>query len=259
MENKNNQYWGNAYCFYGYSIFLGALPQPKLHSYHMTEILIGNKKPVRLMTENNTYESNVFLVGPDVRHTAVYIEKEMVIIMIDPESDLSRNFTSKYLDKKDIVPLSIKINKEVIKQYFNNPTAENAVKIYTSTINSLGLGDNIKIQKDQRIIDAANYINNLEVKKTTTKEIAKHVGLSEGRLIHLFKEQIGIPVRRYLIWRRISDALGVLISGKSPTYAAHEAEFADYAHLSRSFSTMFGYSVSTFFNLIKFVKIETAI
>jgi AraC-like DNA-binding protein len=174
--------------------------------------------------------------------------------MIDPESDLSRKLISKYLDKNDIVPLSVEINIEPVKQYFDYPTPENAAKVYTSIINSLDNKDDIKIQKDQRIIDAVNYIKNLEVKKASTKEIAAYVGLSEGRLIHLFKEQVGIPIRRYLIWRRISDAVEMLISGKSPTCAAHEAEFADYAHLSRNFTSMFGHSVT---DALKYINFHT--
>ena len=257
MGKIKNQYCGSMYCSYGYSIFLGNMPAPKLHSHHVTEILIGNKKPVNLITENNTcYEENVLLVGPDVLHTATEIEKEMIIIVLDPELELSLKITSKYLGKKDVVPLPVKRDIEAINLYFNDPTVENAVKVYTSFINSLELTDT-NIQKDSRIMEAVRYIRNLDVKKASTKEIAEHVGLSEGRLTHLFKEQVGIPIRRYLIWRRINDAIYALLKGKSLTYAAHEAEFADYAHLSRNFSNMFGYPISEIIKYTKFFTVET--
>ena len=259
MENKNGQYWGSLYCSYGYSIFLGNLPEPKFHSHHITEILVGNKKPVNLITENNAYEDYALLVEPDITHTASDIEKEMIIITLDPESELAQKVAVKYPGSDGVAHLPIKRDIYAINRYFNDPTIENSEKIYTSLINSLELTDNIKIQKDSRILEAIRYIKNLDVKKASTKEIAKHVGLSESRLIHLFKEQIGIPIRRYLIWHRINDAIYALLNGKSLTYAAHEAEFADYAHLSRNFSSMFGYPISEIIKYTKFFTIDTSL
>ena len=160
---------------------------------------------------------------------------------------------------KDAVALPVKSDIKAINRYFNEPTIENAVKIYRSFIDSLELTDDNKIQKDPRIIEAVNYIRTLEVKKASTKDIAEHVGLSEGRLTHLFKEQIGIPIRKYLIWHRINDAIYALLAGKSLTYAAHEAEFADYAHLSRNFTAMFGYSISEAVKNINFFTIDPAL
>jgi AraC-like DNA-binding protein len=259
MKNKNNEYLCNMYCSYEYSIGLGTIPEPKLHGYHMIEILIGNKRPVNLITENGTYEDYVLLVRPDILHAATDIEKEMVIIIMDPESDLALKLAAKYLGNKDVVPLTIKRDMRVIKNYFDNPTVENAVKIYNSVINSLKLSDDIKIHKDQRVLKTVDYIRNLEIKKVSTKEIAKYVGLSEGRLIHLFKDQVGIPIRRYLLWRRINDAVYAHICGSSPTCAAHAAEFADYAHLSRNFSMMFGNSLSEVFKYAKFHSINSSL
>ena len=42
------------------------------------------------------------------------------------------------------------------------------------------------------------------------------------------------------------NALNDIVEGKSLTYAAQEAEFADYAHLSWCFSSMFEYPISSF-------------
>ncbi|MGD9160422.1 MAG: hypothetical protein PVG39_18545 [Desulfobacteraceae bacterium] len=58
--NNNNQYIGSIYCSPGFSIFLGTLPVPKFHSYHhATLILVGNKKPVNVITENGKYTDNL--------------------------------------------------------------------------------------------------------------------------------------------------------------------------------------------------------
>ncbi|MGD9162080.1 MAG: helix-turn-helix domain-containing protein [Desulfobacteraceae bacterium] len=259
MANKDKEYIGSLYLFHGYSMFLGTLPVPKLHSHHVTEIVIGKRSSVNIVTEKGTYKNDIILIGPDRPHTAKGDPKEVVIIILDPESELSLKLVSKYLGDNDAASIPVKRDMQAINRYFSDPSIENALKIYHSFIDSLEFTDSKKTQKDIRITEAVNFIRNLDVKKASTNEIAEHVGLSEGRLIHLFKEQIGIPIRRYLIWHRIMHVMRVLLSGKSPTCAAHEAEFADYAHLSRNFTAMFGYSLSMFFKYIKFIKVKTSV
>ena len=71
-------------------------------------------------------------------------------------------------------------------------------------------------------------------------EAADEVGLSPGRLRHLFVEQTGLPFRTYLLWLRLNLAVERVVAGASLTEAAHEAGFSDSAHFSRTFRRMFG-------------------
>lgn len=71
-------------------------------------------------------------------------------------------------------------------------------------------------------------------------DIAGPTGLSEGRLRHLFAAEIGAPFRRYVLWRRLRAAIMALQTGEGLTGAAHDAGFADAAHLARTIKRMFG-------------------
>lgn len=71
-------------------------------------------------------------------------------------------------------------------------------------------------------------------------DIAGPTGLSEGRLRHLFAAEIGAPFRRYVLWRRLRAAIMALRDGAGLTGAAHDAGFADAAHLARTIRQMFG-------------------
>lgn len=51
----------------------------------------------------------------------------------------------------------------------------------------------------------------------------------------LFKEETGVPVRQFLLWLRLNDAVKLIINGTSYTDAAYEAGFADAAHLTRTY------------------------
>ena len=62
------------------------------------------------------------------------------------------------------------------------------------------------------------------------------------RLQHLFRDQVGVPIRRYLLWHRYLTALSLLADGASVTRAAHAAGFADSAHLTRTAVRMNGFT-----------------
>jgi AraC-like DNA-binding protein len=66
--------------------------------------------------------------------------------------------------------------------------------------------------------------------------------LSESRLQHLFRDQVGVPIRRYLLWHRYLTALSLLADGASVTRAAHAAGFAGSAHLTRTAVRMNGFT-----------------
>ncbi len=74
-------------------------------------------------------------------------------------------------------------------------------------------------------------------------EVASGLALSEGRFLHLFRQEMGITWRHYLLWRRLLCAVNVLLKGGSATVAAQAAGFSDSAHLSRTFHTMFGLTI----------------
>ena len=70
--------------------------------------------------------------------------------------------------------------------------------------------------------------------------IARDSGLSPSRFRHLFAQEIGLPFRRYVLWRRLRLAVTEMGAGADATTAAHAAGFADLAHFSRTLKAMFG-------------------
>src|SRR5690606_20701403 len=75
-------------------------------------------------------------------------------------------------------------------------------------------------------------------------EAAKQVALSPGRFRHLFVEQTGQSFRTDQLWLRLQRAVEAISNGASATEAAYAAEFADAAHLTRTFRKMMGIAPS---------------
>jgi AraC-like DNA-binding protein len=75
---------------------------------------------------------------------------------------------------------------------------------------------------------------------TSLARLAQVADLSPSRLMHIFTESLGIPLRPYLLWLRAQRAAEALTAGHTVTEAAHLAGFADAPHLTRTFRRMFG-------------------
>ncbi|MCY1385180.1 Helix-turn-helix domain protein [compost metagenome] len=70
--------------------------------------------------------------------------------------------------------------------------------------------------------------------------VARQACLSLSQLERLFGEQVGLSVRRLVLWRRLRLALALAMAGEPLTHAAHAAGFADAAHFSRTVRSTFG-------------------
>ena len=68
--------------------------------------------------------------------------------------------------------------------------------------------------------------------------------LSPSRFAHLFKDQVGLPYSRYMLWRKLTRAMVAIASERTIAAAAHAADFADAAHLTRTFYQMVGMAPS---------------
>jgi AraC-like DNA-binding protein len=72
------------------------------------------------------------------------------------------------------------------------------------------------------------------------KTLAAVSGLSRSRLMHVFTESVGVPLRPYILWLRLQRGSCELMNGATATEAAHVAGFSDAAHLTRTFRRMLG-------------------
>ncbi|MFJ7275609.1 helix-turn-helix domain-containing protein [Kitasatospora sp. NPDC098663] len=74
--------------------------------------------------------------------------------------------------------------------------------------------------------------------------LAARVGLSPQRLRALARRQLGVPLARWRIWRRLARAADALGEGRTLAEAALAGGFADQAHFSRQMREMTGLTPS---------------
>ena len=98
---------------------------------------------------------------------------------------------------------------------------------------------------DPRIVRAVELIKADVSCNQSIEFLADQVGLSVPRLTQLFRQKIGIPIRRYRQWHRLFVTSVGVARGLNLTDAAMAAGFTDSAHFSHTFRAIIGMSPST--------------
>jgi AraC-like DNA-binding protein len=93
---------------------------------------------------------------------------------------------------------------------------------------------------DERVTKVLDAIRASDDLRLSLEDAAALAFLSPSRFAHLFKQQVGLPFRRYMLWRKLTRAMLAIGREQTIAAAAHAADFADAAHLTRTFDQMFG-------------------
>ncbi len=141
----------------------------------------------------------------------------------------------------------------------NNLTLKNGIFLKTHTfsknslfskIEVLASTEDLKTPTDERVKASIDFIQNNEIEYIhLIQSLKSKVFLSESRLSHLFKEHIGVSIKKYLVWNKLKQAIRqYLVDETNLTAVSLENGFFDQAHLSHSFKSVLGISPSKVYN-----------
>jgi AraC-like DNA-binding protein len=106
---------------------------------------------------------------------------------------------------------------------------------------------------DLRISDLVSRICKEPQDYPNLTTAAASVGLSPSRCNALLSQHLGMPFRRYRLWRRMGKAMREIAAGGNLTDAALASGFNSSAHFSSAYRTMFGLAPSALLALgVKF-------
>jgi len=244
----------------GFLIQIGPIIDCTEHQHHAVQILIGLGKEFEIRCDGVSTIHRTVIIAPDISHLINTPDNWYLNLLLDNDSNIAKRLKSKFLSDcsaknlDDFFAMSFLAELSPLTEALGSPKAANSLieRIFSLLIDSRAVQ---LPQIDSRVQKSIELIKELDSKKISTNELAQQVGLSESRLSHLFKVHTGIPVRRYLLWKRLTEAIKVALHGASLTEAAYQADFADSAHLSRTFRSMFGVSPSFFSKNSQFIQV----
>lgn len=235
-------------------LYLGSSFDTGCHQHHAAQVLAGLDGPflVRGSVEDSWLSMQAALIDTNTPHLADASSTDMAALYIEPESAIyaalrqtlrPENRTGRF----EIIALQV--DQELIhKLAAYRLRGTDCRTARQASLALLGLetephGNNLAL--DPRVSAAQEY---LRVGYDGLDDLASQLHISPSRLAHLFREQVGVAIRRYAVWARLRRAVEYALGGASLTETAHAVGFADSAHLSNSFRQMFGLPPSFLFD-----------
>lgn len=265
MEKETKKY--GVYLWGGHFLYLGRLEENVTeHMHHALQVIIDRKGEFDLRIDKVLVKSGGVIVGPDRRHQLVSSSDTQAHLFIDREEAVARAIARQHLGDNNFKILDGPLLRR-LRRCFDVPgnylgSCALAHEVYTKVVTELG-GYSSPPRGEEAIDPRIRGVialvqEKLFSEKLPIADIARNACLSESRLMHLFSKQIGIPLRRYVLWQRVLIAMRMIGQDKmSITDAAYAAGFSDSAHLSRTYRSMFGLTLSHCSDLSQFVQVTS--
>lgn len=174
--------------------------------------------------------------------------RQVAILQIDPETEAYGRMARAFAERGPVFDLSdVSVERLAASAARHGDPAFDPVALWSEAIGEVAGAWRQPAAIDPRVARVLDLMKREFPAAPPAAALAAVVGLSAGRLIHLWKAEVGIPLRRYVLWLRLRHVISRVAVGDSLTDAAHDAGFADSAHLSRTFSAMFGLPMSRLF------------
>jgi AraC-like DNA-binding protein len=215
------------------------------HEHHAVQISLALDGELRVrQTEGDWQTSPGAIVLPDVPHSFDPAGRAVGMLFIDPECREGRWLRQSWAGPisviaRDRYACCVPGLDELLQRPMN---VQEVTALVISVVRNLCVGPPPVRKIDQRVLKALEVIRASDASKIPLDKVAGTVFLSPSRFAHLFTETVGLPFRRYVLWRKLSRAMQLVARGNTLSAAAHGGGFSDSAHLTRTFYQMFGIS-----------------
>jgi len=221
----------------------GAGGRTSAHAHHAMHFVLAIEGELEIRAGGKRARAPGIVTAPDVSHALDGAGREVLLVFIDPESDVGAALGGVRADPVRLIDDAtrralVNVDPMALIQGGEAWTRE-AVARLGAPAPAPRAAVHPRVRRVLRHLRAASSDTDVSL-----DAVAAIAGLSPGRLMHAFTESVGIPLRPYLAWLRLQRAAGEIVQGAALSSAAAAAGFSDAAHMSRTFRRMLGMAPS---------------
>jgi AraC-like DNA-binding protein len=213
------------------------------HEHHAIQIVVAIEGSVGIRGRRGDWRmAPGIIVQPDVVHSYNANRALAAMVFVDPESIEGAWLRTSLRDEITLVPdARIATCATELRTFIERPLESLEIgALVRHCVQALSAGAPPTRRLDERVTKVLAAIRASDELRMSIEDAAALAFLSPSRFAHLFKQQVGLPFRRYMLWRKLTRAMLLIGRERTISTAAHEADFADAAHLTRTFYQMFG-------------------
>ncbi len=216
------------------------------HTHHAVQITISLDGGFAIRTPHQSANGPVCAVAADTSHI-FEATGAVAFLFVEPESATGRAIAARLFANSGLAEIRLEPLAPMIAMLRDllaeGGTATAFIEIGREILAEVAAGLEPKFP-DPRVRAIIDFIRANLDGPLTLAAAAANANLSSSRARHLFALDTGLPFKRFVLWQRLERAVELFAAGHSLTAAAHEAGFADSAHLSRTFRKTFGIPAS---------------
>jgi AraC-like DNA-binding protein len=217
------------------------------HSHHAIQIVVSLDEPVAVCGHDESWlHARGIVVRPDAVHSFDCNGAFGAMLFVDPESSEGVWLQTLLTQDITVVP-DARLASSVLelRTFIEQPFAGMEIgSLIRHCVHSLSPGPPPMRSLDPRVTTVLKKLQASDELRVSLETAAGMAFLSPSRFAHLFKQQLGLPFSRYMLWRKLTRAMLAIGSERTIADAAHAADFADAAHLTRTFYQMVGMAPS---------------
>jgi AraC family transcriptional regulator len=217
------------------------------HAHHAIQVVIALDGRVAIRGRNHDWrESRGIVVRSDAEHSFDCNGAMGAMLFVDPESrDGAWLAESLRQDITDVAEARLAGIVPELQTFLERPDETVDIEaMIRRSVHQLRSGRAPVRHLDARVTTVLTAIRASEDLRISLESAAAMAFLSPSRFAHLFKDQVGLPFSRYMLWRKLTRAMVAIGSQQTIAAAAHAADFSDAAHLTRTFYQMVGMAPS---------------
>ena len=208
-------------------------------------LIIGAYKPVTITThQTDVHSSRALLIDANVSRSLNAEMAGFYSLNLDPIHTRCSYLRDRVLMGQDVVDLADRLDPKIIA------AVTSAIESPGGCKSALDLSEKImdhffpeavsqSTPIDKRVASAAAWLTTHVPARPDLEKLAATCHLSQGRLVHLFTQELGVSIRTYLLWLKMRKAAELFARDIALTEVASTIGFSDSAHLSRVFRTYF--------------------
>jgi AraC-like DNA-binding protein len=201
----------------GYAFYQGAVAEGTVHRHAAFQVVIGVHGEVAMDDEHGGRFSDAALIVPPMVGHRLHPARALRVFFVEPHCAFADRL--RQVSGGGITPApGMKALRE-----------EDVA------------GGRLSGELDGRLLDAMRVLADERISMTA---LAARVGLSPQRLRALAREELGMPLARWRVWRRLARSAEALREGRTLSGAAVAGGFADQAHFTREMRRMMGLTPS---------------
>lgn len=229
-----------------------------LHKHWLLQLFISDGEKLEISVDGQKISCRAIAVNVNIMHEFYAGNIICFTMLVNPTTQLGRSMRMNFLKDKPYYILSEDRAVELQMQLFNvisigssnySEFIKNVVSYFD--IDTL-IGFDKRIEIVLRMIDDTCDCEKISLQ---VKYIAKAMSISESRLSHLFKEEIGIPLKSYIVLHKIQRVYEKIFDHESITDAAIASGFDSSAHFAFTNKKMTGMSARNIITDSRFLKV----